>query len=129
MYNFPYYRETDQKVVQEFIEQNPFAFLTGSTKENKPVATQVPTFLEEVDGKKVLRGHVMKNTDHHKAWMQNPNVLAVFAGHHTYVSGSWYSDPHTASTWNYMSVQVAGKMRFVNEDELAELMRKNDLTF
>ncbi|MEX0899868.1 MAG: FMN-binding negative transcriptional regulator [Gammaproteobacteria bacterium] len=57
-------------------------------------------FLEEEDGRQVLRGHLMRGMDHHKAFQHNENVLAVFSGAHCYVSGSWYSDPHTPSTWN-----------------------------
>ena len=40
----------------------------------------------------------MKNTDHHKAFLHNDNVLVIFTGNHTYVSGTLYSNPHTAST-------------------------------
>ena len=33
---------------------------------------------------------MMKNTDHHKAFAQNENVLVIFTGPHCYVSASWY---------------------------------------
>ena len=97
MYDLPYHKETDPQVIQAFIEEHPFALLSGCDAEQRPVATQVPLFLEERDGKPVLRGHIMKNTDHHKAFLQNANVLAVFTGKHTHVSGTWYSNPHTPS--------------------------------
>ena len=129
MYKLPYYAETDKKVIADFIAQYPFAFLTGCTAENKPVATQIPVFLVEKDGKQFLSGHMMKNTDHHKAFVENKNVLTVFSGKHTYVSGSWYIDPHTASTWNYMSVHIAGSIRFVDDAELEAIMRKTTLHF
>ena len=35
----------------------------------------------------------MRNTDHHKAFIENPKALAVFTGPDTYVSASWYSNP------------------------------------
>ena len=66
MYSLPYYKEKDAQVIQDFIAEYPFAFLSGCNSKNEPVATQVPVFIEEQDGKKVLRGHLMKNTDHHK---------------------------------------------------------------
>ena len=47
MYDLPYYKEKDSKVIKEFIDQHPFAFLTGCDSENKPVVTQVPVFIEE----------------------------------------------------------------------------------
>ncbi len=65
----------------------------------------------------------MKSTDHHKAFEHNPNVLAVFTGAHTYVSASWYSNPQTASTWNYMSVHAKGKMKFLDADSLLQVLK------
>lgn len=92
MYDLPYHKEKNENTVKEFIDKYPFAFLTGCDQENKPVATQVPVFIEEKEGRKILRGHIMRKTDHHKAFIQNKNVLVVFTGHHTYVSGTWYSN-------------------------------------
>ena len=129
MYNLPYYKEKNPAVIKEFIDQHPFAFLTGCDSENKPVATQVPVFIEEHNGRKILRGHIMRNTDHHKAFLQNNNVLVVFTGNHTYVSGTWYSDPHIASTWNYMSVHIKGILRFLDDAGLEDVLRKTTLHF
>ncbi len=123
MYNLPYFKEEDRQRVLEFVRSHPFAFLCGCDASNKPVATQIPCFIEEKDGKLYLSGHIMKNTDHHKAFLHNSNVLAVFSGAHSYVSASWYSDQHTASTWNYLSVHAKGIMRFLDEDALLEVLK------
>ncbi len=129
MYNLPYFKEKEQHVVLEFIHQHPFAFITGCDENNKPVATQIPVFIEERNGKLYLSGHMMKQTDHHKAFEKNPNVLCVFTGNHTYVSATWYADPHQASTWNYMSVHVKGQLRFLDENSLIAVLKKTSLHF
>jgi transcriptional regulator len=129
MYNMPYHKEDNPEAVKAFIEEHPFAFLTGSDGQGRPVATQIPLLFEQRDGRQVLCGHFMRNTDHHKAFVKNRNVLAVFTGHHSYVSGTWYSDPHTASTWNYMSVHARGVIRFLENDELEPVLRKTSLHF
>jgi len=129
MYDIPYYKEDDQDVINQFIAKHPFALVTGTGVSLKPVATQVPMLLEVNNGRQVLQGHMMKNTDHHNGFVKNKDVLAVFKGPHAYVSGSWYSQPHTASTWNYMSVQVTGVMRFLDDSGLAEIMRNTTLYF
>lgn len=129
MYDLPYHKEKNEHIIKEFIAKYPFAFITGCDSENKPVATQIPVFIEEKDGKKILRGHIMKNTDHHKAFLHNENVLVVFTGHHTYVSGTLYSNPYTASTWNYMSVHVNGIIKFLDDAALIDVLRMTTLHF
>lgn len=129
MYNLPYFKEQDDEAVLEFMRKHPFVFLSGVDADNKPVASQVPVFIDEKDGKLFLTGHIMKNTDHHKAFDKNPNVLAVFTGPHTYVSATWYDDPHQASTWNYMSVHAKGTLRFGDYNDLVAILKRLTLFY
>jgi len=124
MYNLPYFKEQDAEAILKFIKVNPFAFLCGCDVAKKPVATQVPVFIDEKEDNLFLSGHIMKNTDHHKAFLHNPNVLAVFTGAHTYVSASWYSNKQQASTWNYMSVHARGKLKFLDEKALLDVLKR-----
>lgn len=129
MYNFSYFKEKDQQTLLDFIEKNPFAFMTGSYLSGRQVATQIPILLEERNGELYLQGHIMRNTDHHKAFIENPNALLLFTGPSCYVSASWYSNPQIGSTWNYMSVHVSGQINFMTDDELIMFMRKLTLKF
>ena len=129
MYNLPYFKEDNEEVVLEFMRQHPFVFLIGVTDDNKPVATQVPVFIDEKDGKLFLTGHIMRNNDHHKAFEKNPDVLAVFTSPHTYVSATWYDDPHQASTWNYISVHAKGTIRFGNQEDLVAILKRLTLHY
>lgn len=129
MYDLPYYKEEDKQVIIDFIHVHPFAFLSGCDEKQRPVATQLPVFIQERAGVYYLTGHIMRNTDHHKAFMHNPDVLAVFTGPHTYVSATWYSNPHQASTWNYMSVHAKGKIKFLDEEGLIDVLKKLSLHF
>lgn len=129
MYDLPYYKEGDAAVVKAFVEQHPFAFLSGCDPNGFPVATQVPMLIEQRDDRMTLSGHIMKNTDHHKAFSSNANVLAVFTGPHTYVSARWYSDPGVPSTWNYMSVHARGRLRFLDDAGLEAVLQRSSLRF
>ncbi len=129
MYNFSYFKEKDKQTILNFLEEHPFAFMTGSFLSGAQVATQIPVLLEERNGELYLQGHIMRNTDHHKALMENPNALLVFTGPSTYVSASWYSNPQIGSTWNYMSVHITGKVNFMSNEELIQFMRKLTLKF
>lgn len=126
MYSLPYFKEKDPGLVKEFMHQHPFITLCGCDQAGNPVATHVPVLLSEENGQLYLRGHIMKKTDHHLAFLDNPNVLALFTGAHTYVSASWYSNPRQGSTWNYMTVHAKGRIRFLEEAALHDLLR--DLT-
>jgi len=129
MYNFSYFKEKDKEVLLKFMEEYPLAFLTGSFLTGTQVATQIPVLTEVRDGDLYIKGHIMRNTDHHKAFMENPNALVVFTGPNCYVSASWYSNPQSGSTWNYMSVHISGKVRFMSDEELFQLMRTFTLKF
>lgn len=71
----------------------------------------------------------MKGTDHHKALSGNPNVLCVFTGAHSYISASWYTEPKVASTWNYMSVQAKGRLSFLDEAALLDILERTTTHF
>jgi transcriptional regulator len=129
MYNLPYYKEHDCAVLLDFMRQHSFAFVTGCAPDGKPVATQLPFLIEEREDKLFLCAHIMRQTDHHKAFEQNSNVLCVFTGPHTYVSATWYEDKAQASTWNYMSVHARGVVRFLDEAGLIEMLQKTSLHF
>lgn len=129
MYNFSYFKEKDKEVLLQFLNEHPFAFLTGSNLAGKQVATQIPILIEERDGNLYLQGHIMRKTDHHKAFIENPQALAVFTGPHTYVSASWYTNTQSGSTWNYMSVHARGNISFLPDEGLIALMKKLTLQF
>lgn len=129
MYQFPYFKDNNESRLSEFIEAYPFAFLTGSFLSGKQVATQIPILMEEREGQLFLKGHIMRNTDHHKAFIENPQALAVFSGPNCYVSASWYSDSQMGSTWNYMSAHFEGGVRFMEATELIDFMKKLTLKF
>jgi transcriptional regulator len=124
MYNLPYYKEQDPATVIQFVKEHPFAFLAGCDKDQRPVATQIPVFIDERDGKLFLSGHMMRKTDHHLAFEHNANVLAVFTGPHTYVSASWYQNKQIGSTWNYLSVHAKGMIRFLDEQALLDVLQR-----
>lgn len=129
MYNLSYFKETDKQVLLRFIDDYPFAFLTGSDLNGRQVATQIPVLLEEREGEWYLQGHIMRKTDHHRAFEQNPQALVVFTGPQCYVSASWYTNPQIGSTWNYMSLHCRGNLQFMPDEHLISLMQKLTLRF
>ncbi len=115
MYKLPYFTEENEEEVFDFMNKNSFAIITGYDGDF-PVATHVPLDIKREDGRIILTGHMMKNTDHHKAFLQNENVLVIFNGPHCYVSASWYEKKEVASTWNYIDVHAKGRIKFTDEE-------------
>jgi transcriptional regulator len=129
MYPLPYFKEKDISVVKQFMKEHPFVLLSGCDANNQPVASHIPLLLEEKEGKLFLYGHIMKQTDHHKAFVDNPNVLAVFWGPHAYISASWYVNKEIASTWNYMTVHAKGVLTFLDDAALLDILAKTTAHF
>lgn len=121
MYRHSYYTERDERIVFEFMQKNPFAIVTGILN-GLPVATHIPLEIKKENGDLFLMGHIMKETDHYKAFLQNENVLVIFTGPHCYVSASWYVTKNVASTWNYMDVHAKGKIKFTDDEGTKEII-------
>jgi transcriptional regulator len=124
MYNVPHFKASDQKEVIDFMHAHPFIILCGVDASNNPVATHIPCLIEERGDRVFLHAHVMRKQEHTKAFEQNPNVLTIFHGAHTYVSASWYDNKQTASTWNYQAVHAKGVLKFLGEEGLHEVISK-----
>ncbi len=123
MYNLPHFTETNENVVFDFMQKNSFVIIAGSDGVF-PVATHVPVEVKKENDTIVLTGHIMKNTTHHKAFLQNKNVMAIFSGPHCYVSASWYEKKDVASTWNYLDVQAKGTIEFYDEEKTIQIIHE-----
>ncbi|MCD6064014.1 MAG: hypothetical protein K0R82_1925 [Flavipsychrobacter sp.] len=125
MYKMPDFTEHDTQVVLDFMKANPFVTLIGNNG-NTSVATQIPVLFKEEDDKLILRGHIMRKTDHHLAFEKNPEALVLFTGPHCYVSSSWYAERNIGSTWNYMTVHARGTIKFLDDAGTTQII--TDLT-
>jgi transcriptional regulator len=129
MYGFPYFKDQDPQSVHAFMQAHPFVTLIGSFSDGRPVATQVPVLLVERAGVWFIQAHIMRKTDHHKALLENPQALVLFTGPAAYVSASWYQNPGIGSTWNYQTVQVSGRVQWMEDAALQDFMRRFTLHY
>ena len=130
MYNYPHYKEADKEKLIGFMKEHPFVTLIACSNDKRIEVTQIPVLLEVREDKIFLSGHIARKSDHHKAIEENPEVLVLFTGPHTYVSGSWYTgNPQQASTWNYISIHARGKIIFQDEEYLTAFLKKLSLHF
>jgi transcriptional regulator len=50
-------------------------------------------------------------------------IMLIFQGAHTYISPRWYNHVNVP-TWNYMIIHIYGKVRFLQGDELFDLLSR-----
>ncbi|HCY90660.1 MAG TPA: hypothetical protein DHV17_10420 [Chitinophagaceae bacterium] len=124
MYRVNHFMEDDRDQILAFMQAYPFAMIMGTDAGGRVVATPLPLLVHVHDDAIILRGHLMKRTDHHEAFLLNPDVLVVYNGPQAYISASWYTEPAIASTWNYMAVHARGRIQFMNDKGTIDAIRE-----
>lgn len=121
MYPMREFQERDQEAILSFIRKHPLGMITAAG-ESGIVATHVPLLLD--DGPPVrLRGHVMRKTTYWEGFKSAKEVLVAFTGPDAPVLESWNTRRPFGGTWNYMAVHVRGKIEFLPEAELVDILR------
>lgn len=124
MYVPPSFREDRPEKLHEFIKAHSFGTLFSGAEENLQ-ATHLPFLLDEKKGEHgTLLGH-MARTNPHCQSLEGKEVLVAFLGPHSYISPTWYEEPETVPTWNYVSVHVYGNyVGALQEDQLRRILEK-----
>jgi transcriptional regulator len=113
MYTPKLYRQEDRAKILEFLHQNEFATLVCYDGE-KPVASHLLMEVFEEGENLLINGHMSRANPLWKTFENNPEVLVIFQGAHTYISPTWYKHVNVP-TWNYQSVHVYGKPHLITD--------------
>lgn len=123
MYIPHYYKKENLDEIKEFIQENSFGILINQVN-NKPWATHIPLELDiDESGNDILVSHISKANPQWKEFEEQPEVLCVFNGPHSYISSSWYKEEEVP-TWDYIAIHVYGRIRILSESEVMDSMRK-----
>ncbi|MDF2932908.1 MAG: FMN-binding negative transcriptional regulator [Chryseobacterium sp.] len=110
------YRSEDHNLMKKIIRENAFALLISS--KDKIRATHSMMMPNENDPEQIyIETHISKANPQAKILNDGDEVLCDFLGAHTYISSSWY-DHLNVSTWNYEAVQIYGKVKLMDHNEL-----------
>ena len=113
MHPSPQFRHPDRALLETLIEQIGFGMVFATTPDGPRVA-HVP-LVSTGDG--ALQFHIARGnalTTH----LDGMTVLAVINGPDGYVSPRWYSDQGQVPTWNYISLELEGRVRRMDSDGL-----------
>ncbi len=121
MYQPAHFVEQDLPTLHAFISAHPLGLLISADAEDLQ-ANSIP-FLLDASGteKGVLRAHVARANPQWRHLQQGASALVVFQGADAYVSPSWYQSKQehgkVVPTWNYISVQVRGKVQVMDDPD------------
>lgn len=123
MYIPHHYKNENIEEVKDFLTQSSFGILIH-TVDGKPWGTHIPLELDmNTGGRDVLIGHLAKANPQWKNFENNPEVLCIFNGPHSYVSSSWYQEEEVP-TWNYIAVHIYGTLKIIEGEELMRHLKK-----
>jgi transcriptional regulator len=125
MYVPTHFAQTDYEEVVRFLHATSFATLCSVDEDGVPFATHLPILVaDSTPGHLVLEGHVARANPQWRHADGKP-VLAIFAGPHHYISPTWYEEPGTVPTWNYLAVHAAGVFRALHDaDSLRRIVAR-----
>jgi transcriptional regulator len=119
MYTPSFNRIADRALLIEAMQAYSFAIMFGpqadAEKAAPLVATHLPLVVKDEGPHGLLEGHFAKANRHWQA-LAGRETLVVFPGPHSYVSPTFYVDPLSVPTWNYIAVHAYGTLELV-EDE------------
>ena len=123
MYIPPYYKETDEQKLIEFMQAHSFASLISTNNANIR-ATHLPFLIEKREEKMYLVTHMAKANPQWEELIKN-ETLVIFQGPHAYISPTHYEKKQNVPTWNYIAVHAYGKATLLKSQEQAtEVLEK-----
>jgi transcriptional regulator len=110
----------DPEKIAQFIADHSFATVI-TQHEGVPFASHVPLLFDrEIGPHGTLVGHLARlNLQWQDAVDAAEGIpaLAIFSGPHTYISPTWYAEPNTVPTWNYVAVHATGKLTLLTDEQ------------
>jgi transcriptional regulator len=137
MYSPKFNQVADRSILIEAMQAYSFAILFGPQSAlDSPaplVATHLPLVVKDEGEHGLIEGHFAKANRHWQA-LAGRETLVVFPGPHSYVSPTFYTDPLSVPTWNYIAIHAYGTLELVEDEAgkgalLAGLIEANEPAF
>ncbi len=111
------FRHDDRALLEALIEEVGFGMVFATTPDGPRVAHTPMLYTR--DG--ALQFHLARGNAL-TAQLNGMTALAVINGPDGYVSARWYTDPAQVPTWNYVSLELEGRVRRIDADALLALV-------
>lgn len=111
------FRERDPERLAALVAEVGLALIVG-VADGRPLVAHAPVLL---DGAR-LRFHLSRANPLAGALEAGGRALAVVTGPQAYVSPDWYGLADQVPTWNYLSAEIEGPVRRLDDTEAAGLL-------
>jgi transcriptional regulator len=105
---------TDEAEKIDFMRRYSFATIV-TIKNDLPIATQLPFFIDNSSNKLVLSSHFAMANEQTK-YIENNASLVIFTEPHAYISPVHYDKKESVPTWDYIAVHAYGKAKIVKDE-------------
>jgi transcriptional regulator len=109
LFQFP-----DKADMIAFMKQYSFATII-TVKDDLPIATQLPFFIDERDETLVLCSHFALANEQAQ-YIESVTSLVIFSQPHAYISPTHYDKRESVPTWDYISVHAYGKATILPDE-------------
>ncbi len=132
MYIRDVFAEKNPEKLRQCMQANPLAMLVVNG-DPYPQVFHLPLLVSGSGEQMQLRGHIARANP--LSQLHGVSMLAVFNGPDAYISPAYYAskqlDPKVVPTWNYVTVQVQGRLILHEESEwklalLSELTQQHE---
>ena len=97
----------------EIMRTHSFATLVSGT--TKLTASHLPLlWTSRAQGHGVIQGHMARANSQWQDFTEDVEIMAIFTGHHAYISPNWYVSRPAVPTWNYAAVHAYGVPRVID---------------
>jgi transcriptional regulator len=112
VYNPKHFSVSDRAAQLDLIDRYPFGTLATVSAGKLSIST-IPFLLG--DDRASLVGHVARANPHWREFETASDVAVSFLGPHSYISPNWYRSANMVPTWNYVSIEVRGRIKLLGE--------------
>lgn len=117
MHPNPLFRHDDRALLETLLDEIGFGMVFLTTPDGPRVA-HTP-LLSTGDG--AVQFHLSRGNALTR-WLDGATALVTINGPDGYVSPRWYSDRATVPTWNYVTLELEGRVRRMDQDGLDALL-------
>ena len=122
MHPAPPFHVTDERLLLDHLQQHSFCLIAAAPAGGAPLIAHAPVRAARRDGRLGLEFHLSARNAMASQLPRGFEATIVSLGPAAYVSPDWYEAEDQVPTWNYVSVEAAGRVEAIGADDTVALL-------